>query len=287
MLVDIRNTLEGVSREHDIKDDEFFVNRRDLPMLKKDNSSCYSCSGSNPPNHQCFLKVYSLYQGKEWLDLPFLEPSIQTKLKKVDWLEKKNTAFFRGSSTGLGTNEFSNKRIKLAAVGARHWHDGVFGEPLMDIGIVSLSKREKIVSVFEKYVLLDNDNIRNVPYLKEKVPIVEWSNWKYLIYAEGYSAALRLFPMLSSGSVIVFVKGTSTANQLWFFKYLGFIDSFNITDKEDGHLIFLEDIENLEKVITFLRDNDEVAKKIAMNAYKLYEKLLSCRYEFLADVINN
>ena len=45
------------------------------------------------------------------------------------------------------------------------------------------------MSVFEKYVLLDNDNIQHVPYLKEKVPIVEWSNWKYLIYAEGYSAA--------------------------------------------------------------------------------------------------
>jgi hypothetical protein len=29
----------------------------------------------------------------------------------------------------------------------------------------------------------------------------------------GYSAALRFFPMLSSGSVIIFIKGQSTANQ--------------------------------------------------------------------------
>ena len=31
-----------------------------------------------------------------------------------------------------------------------------------------------------------------------------------IIYAEGYSAALRFFPMLSSGSVIIFIKGQST-----------------------------------------------------------------------------
>ena len=58
-----------MSREHNIKDDEFFINRRDLPMLKKDGSSCYSFAGAKNPKHQCFLKVYSLYQGKDWLDL--------------------------------------------------------------------------------------------------------------------------------------------------------------------------------------------------------------------------
>ena len=285
MLVDIRNTLENVSREHNIKDDEFFINRRDLPMLKKDGTSCYYFAGAKNPKHQCFLKVYSLYQGKDWLDLPFIEPSTETKLKKVEWKKKKNTAFFRGSSTGVGTNAFSNKRIKLAKVASLHWHDEVFGEPLMDIGLVSLSRREKIVSVFEKYVLLDNDNIQHVPYLKEKVPIVEWSNWKYLIYAEGYSAALRFFPMLSSGSVIIFIKGQSTANQLWFFKYVKFIDSTNITD--DGHVIFLENIEDLENVLIFLRKNDTISEKIATNAYQLYKMLLKCRHKFLADEINN
>ena len=289
MLKEIRAMLEDVTQKFTTKDCEFILNRRDLPMLRQDGESCYFFAGASKPKFACHLPVVSLYQGNKFFDFPMIEPTPPQHMKHVPWNRKKEIAFFRGSATGAGVKKETNARIALAWLDDRRARD----KPrLLDAGIVSLTQRIK----FTDQGLL-KDARENVPKLVARVKMEDWSNYKYLIYVEGYSAALRMASMLSSKSVIIILKEEySEANKLWYFNkfitceyptsnvftYVLAAKNF----KTSAHAIVAR-LDDLPELVIWLQSNDHVARILAENAYALYQSLISERLKFMHIQLNS
>lgn len=289
MLKDIRAMLVDVTQTVTTKDCEFILNRRDLPMLRKDGESCYSFAGARKPKYYCHLPIVSLYQGNSFYDFPMIEPTPPQHMKHVPWNDKKEIAFFRGSATGAGIDKHTNARIALAWLSHEHRKQKMRS---LDAGLVGLTSRIK----FTNRGLL-KDSQQNVPGFVSRVKMEEWSRYKYIIYAEGYSAALRMGSMLSSKSVVIILKDQySEANKLWYFNQLNICDYPNCDAftcvvaskqfKTNAHVIavFLKD---LPELVIWLRSNDHVARILGENAYALYQSIASKRLQFMHTQLNS
>jgi hypothetical protein len=296
MLAEIRDLFDGI---RGIPDCEFIVNRRDVPMIRADGGSAYEFALASPPRHTARLRVFSLYQGDTWLDEPLVtldghgtvtRPSAPAE-SAIKWDLKKETLFFRGSATGRGTTPAMNTRMRAAGVRAHC-------PALLDIGIVGISKREKFVS--QGVVALDSSE--EAPRTKERVPLHEWPRWKYLLYIEGHSAALRMVPLLSSGSVVVFLRpradAASSAGRLWFFSRLKFFTIKERASKRtrdggvydtrrrggrvhDENVLVVDDVSHLEHATEWLRAHDEDARRLALNALELSRYVKDDRVDFM------
>jgi hypothetical protein len=293
MCAEIVCILERTSTEHTLYDTEFIINKRDLPMLKINGESCYGFANARAPKHLCQLRVFSIYQGITWRDLAFIDPHDASPIRIVQWDKKFECGFFRGTSTGSGTTENTNARIALAFEGSKHWHDYSLwehqGVPLLDIGLVGISKREKFIELG----VVSRDDMGSVPYLRPRVPIYEWGKWKYLFYVEGYSAALRLFSMLSTGSVVVIITDSySDADKLWFFDSMDILDYESVnfaTDVQNGNIcahVISCSVKNAASLVSWLKANDMVARQLATNAMKLFNHLSSTRIAYMARSFN-
>ena len=258
-------------------------------MLRQDGESCYFFAGASKPKFACHLPVVSLYQGNKYFDFPMIEPTTPQHMKHVPWNQKKEVAFFRGSATGAGVKKETNARIALAWLNDRHAR---VKPRLLDAGIVSLTQRIK----FTDQGLL-KDSRENVPKFVARVKMEDWSTYKYLIYVEGYSAALRMAPMLSSKSVIIILKEEySEANKLWYFNkfitceyptsdvftYVLAAKNF----KTSAHAIVAH-VDDLPELVIWLKSNDHVARILAENAYALYQSLVSERLKFMHIQLNS
>ena len=281
MIHDYINTLKQVCSSNYIDDCEFILNRRDIPMLRKDGQHCYQFASSEAGVYTdltSILPVYSLYQGSFWLDKPLIEPKEPEEISNIEWSKKVELAFFRGSCTGSGITKKDNVRIFLANLSQSN-------PDFFDCGITSLSKRDKVNDGVVNF-----DRKENVS-LSSAIPMKEWAKNKYIIYAEGYSAALRMAPMLSSRSVVLFLDGFTTAHLLWFFHKLVFVNMEVSSQLKqlcppEANMIFCN-CTNILGAVKWLKANDSLAREIAENGYKLYEWIKSNRYNFQANQFNN
>ena len=287
MIMDVFALLMDLATE-EIYDAEFILNRRDLPMVRRDGQSCFADFVTCPPprRHNPSLPVLSLFQGGEWRDLPLIEPTfVNEPLPEVPWDEKKRVVFFRGSCTGRGVTAETNPRIALATFSFEQNDETAF-----DCKLTGLSKRLK----FTAKNVVEKDDLRNVPPLGERVDMNRWSEYKFLVYVEGYSAALRMMPMLSARSVIFFLQNggmSSTAPDLWFFDKLVFADWYETFHTQklsptNANMILVEDPSAISYFLPTLLAHDDIAKELADNAFCLWRELKSSRSSFFASTIN-
>lgn len=274
----IKNLLDELCEHREIPDIEFFINRRDFPILKQNLTEPYNhlWDSSDMPlishNYEKYLPIFSMCKTDEFVDILF--PTVEdwariqsTENKwfpsmckdfvfdfhKILWHSKKTLAVFRGSSTGIGTTIDTNNRLKLAYM-------STISSRYLDAGITKWNLRPRKIQN-QKY--LQTIDVSTLPFglVKQLTPI-EQAHYKYIVNVDGHVSAYRLSLELSMGCVILLV---SSKYKLWFTNYL--IPYTHFVPVKD-------DLSNLIDQIKWCINNDKLCEKIASNARQFYNQYL-------------
>lgn len=273
-ITTLLNMFETLCENRNVPDIEFFINRRDFPLIKTNDTEPYNhiydskhfplvshkydkyspiLSGSVSenyadvafPTYEDWARVLNQY-GEVVIDKNKTWPII----KSIPWSEKKNKAIFRGSSTGAGVTENTNKRLKALEIANAN-------PSLLDVELSWNLRPRKYEG--EKYL----QTIERTEYPPiHKLSLQEQSEYKYILNIEGHVAAYRLSYELSSGSVILLVESEW---KMWYQYKL----------KPYFHYIPVKsDLSDLIKQIKWCILNDDQCKQIAENAKHFYKKFL-------------
>lgn len=283
----VKNMLENLCKLRKVPDIEFFMNRRDFPLLTRDGTEPYDGIWGDKPlvsyNLPKYIPILSMCNTKRYADL--LVPTHEdwarvqslkniwfprscreyTEVFDIPWKDKKRTAVFRGASTGCGVTIQTNPRLKLAYIGANYNKDEEKGEdePLLDVGITKWNLRPRKVKD-SKYLQsidvahMNKEGIKLVNFLSMK----EQSQYRYIINVDGHVSAFRLSIELGMGSVILLVESK------WKMWYTDMLIPY------EHYVPVNSDLSNLIKQIEWCRDNDAKCQEIANNSKKFFETYL-------------
>ena len=282
----VKSMFEDLCAERNVPDIEFFVNRRDFPLLKRDGTEPYGDMWDSDTKplishvYDKYIPVLSSTTTERHADItiPTLDDWARIKFKdglyfpkthrrdysdvfdNVTWEDKKPIAVFRGASTGCGTTINTNPRLKVAYLSSKGKTD-VDGNIFMDAGITdwNLRPRKTMGSPY-----LQTIDIKSLPFgLVQKMTPTEQSGYKYIIHIDGHSSAFRLSLEMAMKSVILKVDSKYS---LWFSHLL----------KPYEHFIPVKgDLSDIYEKITWCKANDSECKRIAENAHKFYKTVLS------------
>ncbi len=296
-----------------VPDTCFFVNARDMPILKIDKEDNllehpypvlfpgYSLYTENKRLNNLYSgQMVNIYSGAGHIDYSDIkmptDDDIKSTLWKTDseiikvpeWSKRIDKAIFRGSVTGRYT-DIKNLRIQIAFLSKMN-------PELIDASFRSFNKRLKVIDDMGTCDYIDVSSILDPPkrFYKNstKIKIIdlkgssmdmsEQVQFKYTIDVQGHSAAYRLPKLLSLGFVVLKIDSEFS---LWFendniFKGLEYQYINDITVK-DIHFIKIPVIggyisaDKLFDSIKFLKENDKYAKIISENAVEYYNKFLN------------
>jgi len=276
-VIILKDMFETLCKTRQIPDIEFFINRRDFPLLKRDSTEPYNNifdSNTEPlisHNYEKYIPILSGSTNKKFADIAFplyedwarvvyqktgkvFLPSCREYpiIKQTDWHKKESKAVFRGSSTGVGINNITNQRINAFEKGLK--------SDVLDIGITSWNLRVRKIS---GYPYLQTIKRKTYP-IANKLSLQEQSEkFKYILNLEGHVAAYRLSYELSSGSVILL------ADTKWDIWYKHLLKPFK-------HYVPVDyDLKNLETQILWCKKHDEECRLIAKHALNFYNNILS------------
>ena len=277
----MKDMIETLCESREVPDIEFFINRRDFPILMNDKTEpYYHIWGRNHKlvshNYNKYLPILSMSKSDNYADvlIPIYEDwtRIRSSADKsaprrdcppvyrhsnaklnLDWNNKKNIAIFRGSSTGCNVTTETNIRLKLAKISKKH-NDSNF----LDAGITKWNLRPRKLENEEYLQTSDKDGLDLVKPLN----LEEQSNYKYIINIEGHVAAFRLSIELSLNSVILLVDSDW---KIWYS---------NMLEPYVHYVPVKKDLSNLIDQIKWCRTNDVKCKQIAENAKDFYNKYL-------------
>ena len=269
-----------------IPDIEFFVNRRDFPVIKRNSTEAYDhLFGDDHPlvshEYDKYSPILSMVTTNEYADIPiptgddwariysyegkYFEKECRKYPKVEDftikWDNKKPTAVFRGASTGCGVTIDTNVRLKLAYISTNTPPDS--SGPLLDAGISKWQLRPRKLKG-EKYLKTINVPEMNKMgiHIASFLTPLEQSGYKYLIHVDGHVSAFRLSLELSMGCCILLAD---SKYKLWFR---------DILEPMIHYVPIKEDLSDLIEKIKWCRVNDKICKKISKNARKFYLKYL-------------
>jgi hypothetical protein len=216
-LAQLKHMLLALAERRDVPDAEFFINKRDFPHLKRDLSEPYDflfAADAQPlarEAYSSYAPIASFFVGADFADLPLVctddwetatglvfPPSgldLRAAAKRaehdVPWAARVATAFFRGNSTGPGTDAKTNQRIALAAraiewarVGSGMGADNPSGDgvPCLDAGLVGWNLRDRKMQGAPMTYIKPHEI--NIP-LVARVPMYAQARFKYQVYVEG------------------------------------------------------------------------------------------------------
>ena len=280
----IKNMLDELCKNKKIPDIEFFINRRDYPVLSKDGYEPYYHlwnSYTKPlisHNYDKYLPILSMSSNENFADIliPTYEDWIRlqnkenkwfpksrqvydNKVSELPWKNKKLTAVFRGTSTGEGVLIETNQRLKVAYL-SHITEPDENNIPYLDAGITKWNLRPKKLIGHEYLQVID---INNIPFgLVNKLSLYEQSEYKYIIHIDGNVSAFRLSYQLNLNSVILLVKSSW---KVWFSEML----------KPYVHYVPIkEDLSDIITQIKWCRDNEDKCMEIINNANSFYNKYL-------------
>jgi len=280
----LKNMLETLCEERSLPDIEFFLNRRDFPLIRKDGFHPYTFLAGDKAPVNCgsdkYLPVLSMCGHNDYVDekiptyedwskICFQEAGIQfsssylnrpqreypifKKINKSDWKKKINKAVFRGASTGHGVTSETNPRLKLS----------LMSDPRLDAGITKINNRPR--------AFIDSSSNTVFKIIRENIDLVtplsplEQSEYKYIINVGGHSCAFRLSLELGMGCVVLLVKNSYS---LWFADKL-------IPGKH--YLEVKEDLSDLVQVLDWCDTHQKECAQIAVEAQKFHNTYLSRR----------
>lgn len=271
----VKNMLEELCEHRDIPDIEFFINRRDFPLLKKDGTEPYDgvWNSENKPlvshHYKKYVPIFSMSKTDKYADV--LNPTWDdwARVQKhiwfpntcgdsdynfdTPWSEKKDIAVFRGGSTGCGTTTDSNMRLKIAEI-------SMDNKQYLDAGITNwnLRPRKNRENKYIQTIEPDTLKFKLVPRMSPG----QQSRHKYIVHIQGHVSAFRLSLELSMGSVILYVK-----NQ-WKIWYTDMLVPYK------HYVPVKEDLSDLIDRIKWCREHDKECREIAKNALEFYDTYL-------------
>ena len=283
-LPQLRHMLESVCLFREVPDVEFFLNKRDIPQVRKDGKHPQTfmfAEGECPVVYSTastrLLPVSSGYVGDEFCDVAFPLPvdweracagqvfppdaSGEDVLPNLPWELRMNRACFRGSCTGGGTTPETNQRLKLVLL-AHSWRGG-----LLDAELTGWNLRDKKNDSDSPMSFIVPSDYPTISAGKHNyMPMTQQCHFKYAVYVDGHSAANRYGAMMAAGFVILRVRSISTlSNKLWFYPLL-----------EDGvdHISVAADLSDLVEKLQWCVLNDVECRRIASQARYKWEQYM-------------
>lgn len=278
--------LKTLCASRKVPDIEFFINRRDFPVIRKNGTEAYEhLFGDDHPlvshEYEKYAPILSMVTSDEFADIPIPTgddwgrvSSYESKYYdrgcktyptpdefNIKWKDKKPTAIFRGASTGCGVTVETNTRLKLAYISATTPPDK--DGPLLNAGISKWQLRPRKLKG-ERYLQtidVPDMNSKGIDLASFVTPY-EQSGYKYIIHVDGHVSAFRLSLEMSMGSTILLAD---SPYRIWFRSML----------KPMVHYVPVKaDLSDLVEKIKWCRANDKACKKIAKTAKKFYLKYL-------------
>lgn len=300
---EIRHMLDTLCLEKKIKNIEFFINKRDFPLLTNNLTEPYfhifgydvplqnfHFKGICPILSMCTSSLYAdiaIPTHEDWSRVNSIEdrvlfpPSCKDYLYdfSTPWDQRKPTAVFRGASTGCGVSSkegpLFNQRLKLANISMKTKTDK-YGVPLIDAGITKWNLRpRKIINVQYLKTIDPSEEACTVKPLTPE----QQSKYKYIINVDGHVSAFRLSLEMSMGSCIIIVESLY-GWKMWFSHLL----------VPYVHYIPVKsDLTDLVEKIKWCRENDSECKKIASNAKQFSDKYLTKKgiINHMANLLND
>jgi hypothetical protein len=235
-----------------VPDCDILLNRKDFAYLRKDNKYSYTDLLDKKIDNP--LKKYWPIgcQSKKDINLDIPIPSadewkyLKTSKKFLTkWDDKKNVAVFRGSSTGCGSDEYTNIRIKLSKF--------CYNNKLYDVALSKIIGRIKAYK--ENVYIIDKQKYENL--IGSYLDVDDQSKFKYIFNVEGNAQAYRLGTEFRKKSLILNIK---SEYYMWFQKLL----------KNKKH--FIEINSNFDDLDINRIKNPE---KIAKNGYEFSKKYIN------------
>ena len=277
----LKDMLLELCNSRELPDIDFFVNKRDNPILKNNETEAYDeFFGRDVDlvshNYMKYCPIFSYSSDKnrfadilipnweDWQvcnpDKYFIDSIYKEKVVSIPWEEKKSIAIFRGSSTGKGTNIYKNMRLKVSHMSnSEENFSNVTNLPYIDAGITKWNTRPRKTEDSIYMSSIERNDKYNKPYLTPQ----RQSDYKYIINIDGHVSAFRLSHEFSYGSVILIVDSDY---KLWFSHLL----------KPYVHYIPVNrDLSNLFEVVEWCQKNDGKCKIIAKNSLEFFNKYLS------------
>lgn len=281
----LRDMFMCLTRERKLPDCEFFVNKRDFPILRRDGMEAYDCIfGEKTPlvshKHQTYCPIMGMTTTSMHADIviptweDWARVSFPSKIFGKDFLEypdpyladfgaKKPIAVFRGASTGMGTTLDTNPRLRFAALSLEGRRDETDGELFLDCGITKWNCRPRRHPTSPYYDTMDQEILDTIPlasYLTHK----EQAGYKYILHLPGHSEAYRLSQEMGMGSVILLYP---CRYRLWFMERIEPYMHYVPLDPDDPEDIF--------RKIRWCKAHEKECERIARKAREFYERELS------------
>lgn len=279
----MKNMLEELCEKRRVPDIEFFMNRRDFPLLTRNGTEPYYniwdtmdkplVSHAYPQYVPIFsMSITDHYADilmpthEDWARVQSLESiwfpracRAYDEIFNTPWNNRKPTAVFRGGSTGCGVTIETNPRLKVAYLSSVTPPDNN-GIPYLDAGITNWNLRPRKLMGYQYLQTIEKDER---PFaLASRVSPEEQATYKYIINIDGHVTAFRLSLELNMGSVILLVKSPW---KIWFSDMLV---------PYEHYVPINEDLSNLIDQIKWCREHDDECQQIAINARVFYNTYL-------------
>lgn len=285
-LANFKDMLETLCSERKVPDIEFFINKRDFPILRTSIKGLFEpydhiYGAENFPlishRYETYCPILSMVTSDANADVPMPTAEDWARVSSQEsgkyfapdcrnynydfskkWEDRIPTAIFRGASTGCGTSMDNNPRLKVSMMSTKSPVEE--GVRLLDAGITKWNVRPR-KHISSPYLQIINPS--EMPFgLVEGMTPFQQASYKYIVHVDGHVSAFRLSLELSMGSVLLIAD---SKYRMWYKKYLiPFVHFVPVK----------EDLSDLFDKIRWCRQNDNKCKEIVENAKTFYNNYL-------------
>jgi hypothetical protein len=190
-----------------------------------------------------------------------------------NWNTKTDTVIFRGENKTCYQNDVKNNdRLKVfKLLNNIKQKNNITME--IDAGFIFSKPKSYFIDNTQNMSMNDSDEILKIigdTEYKEKVSMSEQSNCKYILNIDGHVNAWRLCFELGYNSCIILFKSKYYS---WFDDKLEHMKNIYIIDVNSKTLE-----KDIFECFKKLHENDNIGKKIANGAVKLYDKIMNLNY---------
>jgi hypothetical protein len=321
-LKSIKEILEYVCANYQVPNIEFFINKRDFPILKKDGTEPYEhLYGSvkhklKSHNYKKYTPILSMVNNDSFADIVI--PTYECWYHKpiitnYKWEEKIPIAIFRGTSTGPGIDEKTNMRIKAVLISnysknidaeITKWNNRIKKNINSEyIDSIDMERMKKLNIYKNDVWVLHNGNLKHGKLLSKKkgISVVKLvSNNLILNHVKGYRIRSFFYmkkELQAKYKFILHIPGNVEAFRLSSELSIGscilMVQSeykmwFSKYLKEYVHYVPVKgDLSNLEEQVSWCLKNDNECKQIAINSLTFYNKYLNKKTisKYLCDTL--
>ena len=329
---EFKNMLETLCRERGsyLSDCEFFINKQRFPYLRipEDNGDImepyYHIFGKdnikleNKYKFSSYMPILSTSSSDEFADILLPTPNdwnIVTKnsfppdCKKnsedssiLEWRQKQEIVFFKGSSAGCGNSGANNQRIKIAEI-SNEWNKTDDRQGVLTVILTKWDKEDKIYmgskldftkgfdpDITEHGLEFNTDSKLNDGYGVQRI-----NDKKYLLYIDSYAASYNYTDLMATNGLILKTQSINNglerpySNKLWYFDMLEPLNLGKTNYKTAHYIEINSNFDNLFDIIEWCKENDGLCEQIANNSYEFYQKYLNKEsiLDYLETLVNN